>query len=196
MIEKITENPAFSQEFKNAVSQMSAMETSFESEVVSGRISGLPDNPVFQQSDTGLLEQCLEEYCSSDIGKLLNKIRNNINFEESSGYDRRRIAQGYYISCSSANYSRAFLSLYKDVLTALDAVLQDSNIVCEGFAQQITRHKNHLKSFTYYIRWAENKHVDRSKTSQCRKLEKECFEFFGLLVLLNTLKKETNQSCR
>lgn len=189
MIEKITESPAFSQEFKNAVSQLSAMETSFESEVVSGRISGLPDNPVFQQSDTGLLEQSLQEYCSSESAKLLNKIRNNINFEESSGYDRRRIAQDYYIHCSSANYSHAFLSLYIDVLASLDAVLQDSNIVFEGFAQQIARHKNHLKSFKYYIRWAENKHVDRSKTSHCRKLEKECFEFFVLLVLHKTLKQ-------
>lgn len=188
MITIITENQEFSQEFRNLVLQISALEISFEENYLSTKISELFIIDNVLESDIELLEKNLHEYSNSEFAKTLSKIKNKIGFEESSGYDRRRISNGEYHSRSEATYNLAFLILYKNIITGIDEALNDSDITLAGFTYHFSRHKKFLKQMLHSIRWADNKHEERGKTTLYRSIEKECFQFLVLLLLLKNLK--------
>jgi len=188
MITKITENQEFSQEFRNFVLQISALDISFEENYLSTKISELFIIDNVLESDIELLEKNLQEYSNSEFAKTLTKIKNKIGSEESSGYDRRRISNGEYHSRSEATNNLAFLKLYKNIITGIDEVLKDSDISLAGFTYHFSRHKNSLKQMLHHIRWADNKHEERGKTALYRSIEKECFQFFVLLLLLKYFK--------
>ena len=187
MIIKITENQEFSQEFRNFVLQISALEINFEENYLSTKISELFMIDNVLESDIELLEKILQEYSNSEFAKMLTKIKNNIGYEESSGFDRRRISNGEYHSRSEATYNLAFLKLYKNIIAGIDEVLNESEISFAGFTYHFSRHKKFLKQMLHSIRWADNKHEERGKTALYRSIEKECFQFLALLLLLKNL---------
>jgi len=188
MITKITQNQEFPDEFRNAVQQISELEICFEVDSLSERISDVFNDFNVTETEIDNLEKLLQEYCNSELTKILTKIKNNIGFEESSSYDRRRIGNGDYHSRSETSYNLAFLKLYKNIIDGIDSALKEMGISFEGFTYHFSRHKNHLKAMLHNIRWADNKHEERGKTALYRSLEKQCFEFFVALLLFKTLK--------
>lgn len=188
MITKIIENQDFSDEFRNAVQQISELEICFEVNELSAKISELFNDYNFPKSDFDYLQKQLKEYCNSELIKILTKIKNNIGFEESSGYDRRRIGNGDYHSRSETSYNQAFLKLYKNIIDGIDSALKKMGISFEGFTYHFSRHKKSLKLMLHSIRWADNKHEERGKTALYRSLEKQSFEIFLILLLFKTLK--------
>lgn len=188
MIAKITQNQVFSDEFRNAVQQISELEIGFEVDSLSERISDVFNDFNVPETEIDILEKLLQEYCNSDLTKMLTKIKNKIGFEESSGYDRRRIGNGDYHRRSETSYNQAFLKLYKNIIDGIDEVLKDSEISFEGFTYHFSRHKKSLKLMLHSIRWADNKHEERGKTALYRSLEKQSFEIFLILLLFKTLK--------
>lgn len=188
MITKITQNLVFPDEFRNAVQKISELEICFDKDVLTDKISELFNVSNVTKSEIDILEKLLQEYCNSDLTKMLTKIKNNIGFEENSGYDRRRIGNGDYHRRSETSYNLAFLKLYKNIIDGIDEVLKDSEISFEGFTYHFSRHKKSLKPMLHSIRWADNKHEERGKTALYRSLEKQSFEIFLVLLLFKTLK--------
>lgn len=189
MIYSISQNQEFSQEFRNFVLQISALEISFDVNYLSMKISELLSIDNVLESDIELLEKNLHEYSNSEFAKTLSKIKNNIDFEENSRYDRRRIGYGEYYSRSEATYNLTFLKLYQNLITGIDEVLKDSETSFAGFTYHFSRHKNFLNQILHQIFWADYKHEESGKTALYRSIEKECFQFLVLLLLLKNLKK-------
>lgn len=192
MITRITENQEFSYEFRNAVQKISEIEICFDKNILSAVVSEQFNDSNVTKTEIDNLEKFLQEYCNSELTKILTKIKNNIGFEESSGYDRRRIGNGDYHSRSETSYNQAFLKLYKNIIDGIDSALKKMGISFEGFTYHFSRHKNHLKAVLHNIRWADNKHEERGKTALYRSLEKQCFEFLVALLLFKTLKTKQN----
>jgi len=188
MITKITQNQVFSDEFRNAVQQISEFEICFDKDVLSAKISEQFNDSNITKTEIDNLDKLLQEYCNSELTKILTKIKNNIGFEESSGYDRRRIGNGDYHSRSETSYNQAFLKLYKNIIDGIDSALKKMGISFEGFTYHFSRHKKSLKLMLHSIRWADNKHEERGKTALYRSLEKQSFEIFLILLLFKTLK--------
>ena len=192
MITKINDNEVFSDEFRNAVQKISEIEICFDKDVLSAKISELFNASNVTKAEIDTLEKRLKEYCNSDLTKMLREIKNKIGFEESSGYDRRRIGNGDYHSRSETSYNLAFLKLYKNIIDGIDSALKESEISFEGFSYHFSRHKNSLKVMLPKIRWADNRCEERGKTNLYRSLEKQCFEFLVLLLLFKTLKTKNH----
>ncbi len=188
MITRITENQEFSYEFRNAVQKISEIEICFDKNILSAIVSEQFNDSNVTKTEIDNLEKFLQEYCNSDLKKILTKIKKNIGFEESSGYDHRRIGNGDYHSRSETSYNLAFLKLYKNIIDGIDSALKESEISFEGFTYHFSRHKKSLKLMLHSIRWADNKYEERGKTVLYRSLEKQSFEVFLVLLLFKTLK--------
>jgi len=192
MIANITENQEFPDEFRNAVQKISELEICFDKDILTDKISEQFNDFNVTKTEIDNLEKLLQEYCNSDLTKMLTKIKNNIGFEESSGYDRRRIGNGDYHSRSETSYNLAFLKLYKNIIDGIDSALKESEISFEGFSYHFSRHKNSLKVMLPKIRWADNRYEERGKTALYRSLEKQCFEFLVVLLLFKTHKTKNH----